>query len=383
MTDVRTPPGPAFAARAISDHVLAAQLAEFDPTPDDGHGTELRALQGLVLSLHEKVISTGRLPEQDLSALREAGAGWAVARRPLDPVLHMLRRLTDSVARAVFSRHAHLPTGIGLTTRVKATGATAARELLTGFQRSYVGGADSSASQDRRLLASSLLWGDELPAELQARAADAYAVVAVHRDAGDDDLETALDHAFWSCGGHGALSSVTGEDGFVLVPTSDEASATELCREVCRRLGGELWLGVSWRRSQEIGAARQEAGSVLALARGGRRPPGAYRVEDVFVEYAVLQDPAVQASFFALITPVLRQDSLRTTLEVFIDANGNRSKAAGELNIHRSTLDHRLGRVEQLTGCQPTGARGLQTLATALTTYRALHGGGAPTPAGT
>ncbi|NGY64206.1 PucR family transcriptional regulator [Lentzea sp. NEAU-D13] len=360
MTHVRTPP----------------VLVELDPAPDDSDSTELRALQTLVLSLHDKVISTGTLPEQDLSALREAGADWAVARRPLDPVLHMVRHLTDDAARAVFSRRAD----IGLTTRVKATGAAAARELLTGFQRSYDSGADSSASQDRRLLASSLLWGDELPAELRARAADAYAVVAVHRNADGNDLETALDHAFWSCGGHGALSSVTGEDGFVLVPTSDEASAAELCREVCRRLGGELWLGVSWRPSQEIGAARQEADSVLALARGGRRPPGAYRVEDVFVEYAVLQDPAVQVSFLELITPVLRQDSLRTTLEVFIDANGNRSKAAGELNIHRSTLDHRLGRVEQLTGCRPTGARGLQTLATALTTYRALHGGVASSP---
>lgn len=215
---------------------------------------------------------------------------------------------------------------------------------------------------------------------IAAQPPDAYAVVAVHRNAGDDDLETLLDRAFRSCGGHGALAPVTGEDGFVLVPASDEESATELCREVHRRQGADLWLGVSWRGNREIHAARQEAGSVLALARGGRRPPGVYRVEDVFVEYAVIQDPAVRASFFALITPVLRKDLLRTTLEAFIDANGNRSKAANELNIHRSTLDHRLGRIEQLTGCRPTGARGLQTLATALSTHSALHGRVAPSP---
>ena len=223
-----------------------------------------------------------------------------------------------------------------------------------------------------------LLWGDGSPTEPRTRAAGAHAVVAVHRNAGEDDLKTALDDAFRSCGGHGALSSVTGEDGFVLVPTSDGASAADLCHEVHRRLGGALWLGVSWCGGQEIDAARQEAGSVLALARGGRRPPGVYRVEDVFVEYAVMQDPAVRASFFTLIAPVLRQDLLRTTLEVFIDANGNRSKASSVLNIHRSTLDHRLSRVEQLTGCPPTGARGLQTLATALTTCSALHSGVPP-----
>jgi DNA-binding protein Fis len=381
MTDVRALPLPALAGPPISDHVFAVPPAEAGPTSDgDGHGTELRALQALVLSLHEKVISTGALPEQDLATLREAGARWAVARRPLDPLLHMLRGLTENVARTAFTGHTSLTAGPGLTTRVKATGAAVVRELLTGFQRSYDSGADPSVPPDRRLLASSLLWSEELPAELRARAGDAYAVVAVHRDAGDDDLERVLEQAFWSCGGHGALSSVTGEGGFVLVPTSDEASAVELCREVSQELGGELWLGVCWRGSQEICAARYEASSVLALARGGRRPPGVYRVEDVFMEYAVMQDPAVLASFFTLITPVLRQDLLRTTLEVFIDANGNRSRAASELNIHRSTLDHRLSRIEQLTGCQPTGARGVQTLATALATYNALHGGVAPGP---
>lgn len=370
---------PAFAGPVIGDHVLAAQLPEFDTT-SDGHGTELRALLELALSVHEKVIRTGALPEQDLATLREAGADWAVARRPLDPLLHMLRGLSENVSQAVFSGQDHLAAGVGLTTRINATGAAVVRELLTGFQRSYESETDSSAPQDRRLLASSLLWSEEVPAELRARTADAYAVVAVHRSAGDDDLASALDHAFRSCGGHDVLSSVTGEDGFVLVPTGDEASAVELCREVRRRLGGELWLGVSWRDSREICAARREAGSVLALARGGRRPPGVYQVADVFVEYAVLQDSTVLASFFALITPVLRQDLLRTTLEAFIDANGNRSRTASELNIHRSTLDHRLSRIEQLTGCQPTGARGVQMLATALATYNALHGGVAPCP---
>ena len=112
---------------------------------------------------------------------------------------------------------------------------------------------------------------------------------------------------------------------------------------------------------------------MLALARGGGRAPGTYQVDDVLVEYAVMQDSSVMANLVSLITPILRQEALRTTLEVFIDANGNRSKAAGVLNIHRSTLDYRLGRIEQLTGCQPTSARGVQMLATALATYNALH----------
>jgi DNA-binding PucR family transcriptional regulator len=39
------------------------------------------------------------------------------------------------------------------------------------------------------------------------------------------------------------------------------------------------------------------------------------------------------------------------------------------LDIHRSTLDHRLRLVERLTGCRPTSPRALLTLSLALTAH--------------
>jgi DNA-binding protein Fis len=363
----------AYTRPSIGDRVLAAQLAELDAS-QDCHLTDLRGVLVLAISLHDEAIEAGAPPAQGLVRLRETGARWAVTRRPLDPLLHMLRGLTEKVVQAAVADRAHPAGTAGLATLVRTNGAAFVREILTGFQQSYDADDDVAAPLDQQLLASSLLWSEEVPAELRAKAAAGYAVVAVHRDGGDDDLGVELDNAFWSCGARGALSLVTGDDGFVLAPAADEASALTLCREVQRRLGGDVWFAVSWRSRQEVSAGRQQASSVLALARGGGRPPGTYQVGDVLVEYAVMQDSSVMSNLVSLITPILRQEALRTTLEVFIDANGNRSKAASVLKIHRSTLDYRLSRIEQLTGCQPTSARGVQMLATALGTYNALHG---------
>ncbi|WP_374192733.1 helix-turn-helix domain-containing protein [Streptomyces sp. MBT62] len=54
------------------------------------------------------------------------------------------------------------------------------------------------------------------------------------------------------------------------------------------------------------------------------------------------------------------------TLKALIAADGNRARAASELIIHRSTIDYRLQRIEQLTGHSPTTICGMRTLCTAL-----------------
>jgi DNA-binding PucR family transcriptional regulator len=64
---------------------------------------------------------------------------------------------------------------------------------------------------------------------------------------------------------------------------------------------------------------------------------------------------------------VLGNDVLRETLVAFLEADGNRSRTAQSLIVHRSTLDYRLGRIAAVTGHSPTTPRGLQVLGTALT----------------
>jgi hypothetical protein len=362
---------------SFGDRVLAEQIAEFDAeaTP---HLADLPAVLVLAVSAHSTAIETGAPPARELARLREFGARWATARGPLDPLLTALRKVTESVVRAAVAEQHHFGDPTALVGRIRATGASFVRELLTGFQQAYEPDSDPSLDNptplDRQLLASSLLWSVEIPDSLRAKAAHSYAVIAVHRHGpAGDDLATALDEAFAECGVRDTLFMITENDGYVLVPAHDEHHAINLCNRAHRRLGGRTWFAVSWRSRQEVGAGRQEAHAVLALVRGDREP-GVYQLLDVLVEYAVMQDPLAMGHLISVITPVLRQEVLRTTLEAFIAANGNRSKAAGALKIHRSTLDYRLSRIEQLTGHQPTSSRGVQILATALATYEMLQG---------
>ena len=358
---------------SFRDRVLAEQITEVDvaATP---HLADLRAVLVLAVSAHTAAIETGAPPERDLARLCELGARWARARGPLDPLLTALRKVTESVERTAVAELRELGDTVELVGRIRATGASFVRELLTGFQQAYDPGLGDPAPLDRQLLASSLLWSVEIPESLRAKAAPAYAIVAVRRHGpAADDLVTSLDRAFTHCGARDPLFMITGNEGYALVPAHDEHHALHLCARAHRRLGGQTWFAVSWRPRHDVGAGRQEAHAVLALVRGGGEEPGVHQLLDVLVEYAVMQDPLAMGHLITVITPILRQEVLRTTLEAFIAANGNRSRAAAALRIHRSTLDYRLSRVEQLTGYQPTSARGLQLLATALATYETFH----------
>jgi hypothetical protein len=357
-TGTTPPSGPAI------EDVFAAQLAELEASPS-GDLADLRAALVLAISSHQEALECGAPPEHQLVRFRELGSRWAASRCLLDPLLSMLRGITEKMAVVV------QPGGLDLAARVRSDGVRFAREVLIGFEQGYESGLDGRCGEhlDQELLATTLLWGTEVPQELRSVVANSYAVVAVHWPRlAADEADTCLYNAFQTCGVRSVLPLLSGDDGYVLIPARDEVQAAGLCRQVHDLLGGNLWFAVSWRVLPEVSEGRQEARAVLALVRG--REPGVYQLDDVLVDYAVLQDPAVAGCLVDLITPVLRQETLLSTLEVLIATNGNRSKAAAVLHVHRSTLDHRLHRIEQLTGCQPGTGRGVQILATALIAVR-------------
>ncbi|MET8764917.1 helix-turn-helix domain-containing protein [Lentzea sp. NPDC004782] len=357
--------------RVWEAHTVTQHLAALD-LDDAGHPADVRSVLALALTAHSEAIATGTPPEHRLARLRELGARRAAARGPLDPLLDALHTTTDNVVEAVASAQQVLGDTEHLIDRIRATGSAFVRALLTGFQEAYPSGKGHPAPSDRQLLASGLLWHNDIPCRLRGRVAKSYAVVAVHREnTAPGDLTTMLDNAFAACGVTEVLPLVTENEGYVLAPARDERQAAGLCRQVHQALGGETWLAVSWCPSHEVSFAGEEAQAVLTLVRDGQRETGVYQLGDVLVEYAVLQDPSAVNHLASLIAPVLRQETLHTTLKAFIAANGNRSKAADALKIHRSTLDYRLSRIEQLTGCQPTNDRGVQLLATAMATCAA------------
>jgi hypothetical protein len=211
----------------------------------------------------------------------------------------------------------------------------------------------------RRQLARTLLSGRDTGFDGLALA---YAVIAFRAsteegaaevlDAVRDDVDVLV------------LDGVQG--GYVLAPCAQDGHL-ELAKALHERLDGEVWLAVAWASLRDLATARATAEDVLRIASG--RAPGVYELRNVLADFAVLRQPHVAERLTRMIEPVVAQQPLLDALRAFIAEDGNRAAAARRLDIHRSTLDHRLRLVERLTGCRPTSPRGLLTLSVALTAH--------------
>ncbi|GAB2848693.1 PucR family transcriptional regulator [Lentzea nigeriaca] len=234
--------------------------------------------------------------------------------------------------------------------------------LLTDVLRDILSPFDLPPVEDvatRRQLARTLLSGRDNGFEGLALA---YAVIAFCASTEDDAAEVLKlvrdnDEALVLDGARG---------GYVLLPCAQDQHAG-LARELHGRLGGEVWMAVAWAPRRDLATARATAGDVLRIAAG--RAPGVYELRSVLADFAVLRQPHVAERLARMIEPVVAQQPLLDALRAFIAEDGNRAAAARRLDIHRSTLDHRLRLVERLTGCRPTSPRALLTLSVALTAH--------------
>ncbi|MDX8141110.1 helix-turn-helix domain-containing protein [Lentzea sp. BCCO 10_0061] len=190
----------------------------------------------------------------------------------------------------------------------------------------------------------------------------AYAVIAFCASTEDDAarvLESLRDNADAL-----VLDGVRG--GYVLLPCAQDGQLA-LARDLYEQLGLDVWMGVTWAPRRDLAAARATAEDVLRIA--SCRAPGVYELRDVLADFAVLRQPHVAERLARVIEPVVAQQPLLDALRAFIGEDGNRTAAARRLDIHRSTLDHRLRLIERLTGCRPTSPRALLTLSVALTAH--------------
>lgn len=201
------------------------------------------------------------------------------------------------------------------------------------------------------------------PRQKAVAPAPAWAALGIRaRGCADSTLATVLELRF----GPGVQLRLSGGGGQLLAPVPDRQQALRLAHQVREDLGDRAWISVAWRPYEELGSGVCEMADVLTVACALNRRPGVYQLGDVAVEYAVASNPAVSRFLAALIEPVVTRPELLETLKALIAADGNRARAASELIIHRSTIDYRLQRIEELTGHSPTSVGGMRTLCTAL-----------------
>jgi sugar diacid utilization regulator len=174
--------------------------------------------------------------------------------------------------------------------------------------------------------------------------------------------------------GEPVLSLLEADGGPVLFPVGEDTAAHalanvgELVARLAEAAGAPATAGAAWGRGSDgVPDAAAEARDVLELAVRLNRPSGAYRLDDVLLEYAVTHPLETASRLMSVLAPIDDRPDLVETLEQWYAADFDRRAAAAALNVHPNTLDYRLRRVAEMTGMDPASARGLQLLGAAMT----------------
>ncbi|HWO49089.1 MAG TPA: helix-turn-helix domain-containing protein [Solirubrobacterales bacterium] len=191
-------------------------------------------------------------------------------------------------------------------------------------------------------------------------------------------------------GSSGALAAMTGEEGgevAVLLPAAEpesiERAAGAVEDELRRALPGfSLTVGFS-RHAGDAGQlyrAGKEALMAANVAESEDRSPLAFEATGSYrlLLSAMSDDPAELERFFAeTVAPLVAYDEqyeteLVTTVEAYLDNDGNVTPTAETLFTHRHTVRYRLERVRELCGHDLSSTEGREKLGLGLKAMRVL-----------
>jgi sugar diacid utilization regulator len=163
------------------------------------------------------------------------------------------------------------------------------------------------------------------------------------------------------------------------VPSADGATAAPVVHETAERLtaecqgvhGREFAAGLALSESVAGGGpALAEAMSVVDLLARTGLPQRTAFLEEVVVEALLADHQDLRKRLTDWVAGLSDRPELRDTLRALYCGGLDRGRTARRLGIHRSTLDHRLGRVERLTAVSPTSPRGVVLFSAALAAWR-------------
>jgi hypothetical protein len=359
---------------------------------------EILALTTANLRLFFAILREDRaLGDDELVDIRTSAARRAEERVPLDAVLtayHIGARIgwRALVEEASADEHAALiDAGFRVLQFAQQVTAAVAAAYLEEQQTIY--GEEREA---RRALASALLAGE--PAEaLAGRArialAAAYLVLALRIGPHPDEADTAVSAtvaarrkcrrvqaAVDAWAGESVLGILEPTGGALLLPIAAGAVASaledvpELAQVLAKAAGADLHAGGAVASGiADVARAGTQAQDIVRLALRLGRPAGGYLLRDVLLEYQLTRPSDAQDELARLLDPLDRNPGLGQTLDAYLEHDLDRRSTAAALHVHPNTLDYRLRRIIELTGLDPSTARGLQLLAAA-TAARRLGG---------
>ncbi|MEV6237866.1 helix-turn-helix domain-containing protein [Lentzea sp. NPDC051838] len=170
-----------------------------------------------------------------------------------------------------------------------------------------------------------------------------------------------------------ALSALDQDGGTVLLPTTPGAldatlaEAAELVGKLHTAAGIGLVGGIAAAESREdVPTAARQAADIAELAQRLGRPPGAYVLDDVLLEYQLCRPGPGRKRLARVMDRLAEHPDLLHTLRVFLSSDHNRHRTAENLHLHRNTLNYRLRRVAELTGYNPADPADIRLLAASL-----------------
>lgn len=167
------------------------------------------------------------------------------------------------------------------------------------------------------------------------------------------------------------LSVLDSTGGLVLIPhAGEEPPLAEVAEAMTKAAGTALWVAAENAGAARVPAAAEVAEEVLEVVRVFARPPGAYRLTDVLLEYQLTRPSEATARLAGLLDPLLDNPDLLRTLKVYLDTGLDRRRTAELLHVHPNTVDYRLRRAVTLTGLDPADPAQLQRIGAALAARR-------------
>lgn len=384
---------PALARQMVESFL--AEIPLYAQLPREQLDGEILQITAANVRLFFASLREGReLTDAELAEIKLSAARRAEERVPLDAVLvayHVGGRvgwqaLVDEATAE--ENDVLLAAAVRVLSYVQQVTAAVAAAYLE--EQQVIFGEEHDA---RRSLTSALVNGEPaegLAARVGTHIAPAYLVLSLRVGPHPDEAEHGvggsiaarrkvrrLQTVLGDVAAEPALTLLDSDGGIVLLPTTpaDAAAASATLPDLVTRLqaaagadvhaGGAVAIGTA-----DLPRAVAQAHDVARLARRLQLGPGGYALQDVLLEYQLTRPSDAQAALSGLLDPIDRNPDLPHTLEVYLAHDLDRRRTAAALHVHPNTLDYRLRRIVELTGLDPSTARGLQLLGAALASRR-------------
>ncbi|MGI5218478.1 PucR family transcriptional regulator [Nocardia sp. CA-290969] len=337
----------------------------------------------------------------ELARLHESAADWVRRGGTAEAFHRVVRTAVDESFAAVLAGAPADSAGelLPALRRFVHAHEAVARAVSTGLTRPLSTGSDSPVPA-LRSLAAAVADGRTEALPPGARIGTTYTVLALAFDQSTGRRCAASDAAPPDPEAPGALHRMRPvllrdpsilpalgvHGGTLLVPAESAADPADLVAELAAAAEVPvLATAVTAQRTGITGAA-DTAHELLDLAQRLQYDPGLYRFRDLALEYQLTRPGPARARLAERVAPLYDHPELLDTLLLYIRNRLRRQVTAHILELHRNTVDYRLRRIQELTGCDPVQQTGLWCLQSALVAHdyecgRAVHpsaGSGAP-----